>query len=393
MAFRNKALLFTFVIFPLFMWGLQGGVQYLVSDSVDTVGKDIYIANLDAGNSTINMGDLLMSNIQLYTELNGSLIHGAQLNTSLSNRSYKDLINLARGGLTPLIFIPQNFTQSYTDYNPSNSSAPYVEVLSRPDDGILVSQVENQIRIILAGQPFTKVTIQKTTTIHSSVLSFEGESSQDFFTISFLAFLSLIIAVQAPAGYISTAFSGEREKRTMEALLALPMPRMLVLFGKVLASLILTGVFAIANVVGMLLFGQLAKDQFNIGMTEILAVTLVLVLTAFVATGAGISIASFAKDSKTATGYYQVIMLIPTMLVGFVTLFGGLPPFGPIYFIPFIHSIAVLEKAMFPKTLASSTLTGSIFTDILLHLGYLLVFVIVAFAIAARVFDREDILN
>ncbi len=394
MAFRNKALIFTFIIFPLFMWGLQGGVQFLVSDSLDTEGEEFYIANLDEGNSTVNMGDVLAQALDLATHTEGSLIYGAEINSTLSEGfGYDELVDMAENGRTPMVIIPENFTAVYNRYNPANGSVPFVEVITRPDDSFIASQLQNQLLIILRSQPFTEVTVQRSTGVRSTVISFEGESTEDFFTISFLAFLALIIAVQAPAGYVSTAFSGEREKRTMEALLALPMPRILVLTGKVLASLVLTGVFAIANIVGMLIFAELAKGQFEIGATEILAVTAVLVLTSFVATGVGISIASFAKDSKTATGYYQAVLLIPTMFVGFSTLFGGLPPLGPIYLIPFIHSIAVLEKAMFPKTLESSSITGDIFLDIILHIIYLLVFVIASFLIAARVFDREDILN
>ena len=87
------------------------------------------------------------------------------------------------------------------------------------------------------------------------------------------------------------------------------------------------------------------------------------------------------------------------MGVGAIAMVGGLPEmvFGEIgvflYLLPWTNGIALLMKGLFPQTFASFALTGSIATDILLHLGYMVVFIGICLFIASRVFDRESILT
>ncbi|MHA2387945.1 MAG: hypothetical protein ACXACW_04405, partial [Candidatus Hodarchaeales archaeon] len=57
------------------------------------------------------------------------------------------------------------------------------------------------------------------------------------------------------------------------------------------------------------------------------------------------------------------------------------------------HAIAILSKGLYPQTYASSAITGSIPTDLLFHLGYLVIVILIALFIASRVFEREGILT
>jgi hypothetical protein len=49
-------------------------------------------------------------------------------------------------------------------------------------------------------------------------------------------------------------------------------------------------------------------------------------------------------------------------------------------------------KGAFPLTFASATLTGSMATDMLLHLGYMVGFIAICLFIASKIFDRESII-
>jgi len=81
------------------------------------------------------------------------------------------------------------------------------------------------------------------------------------------------------------------------------------------------------------------------------------------------------------------------------SMFGGVPEdsFGGagifLYIIPWSHAIAILQKGMYPLTYTSTALTGSIATDLIFHIGYLVVVILIAIYIASRVFERESILT
>ncbi len=396
-AMRNKSLMFMFVIFPLFMWGMQGSIQFLATSSSVSEGQTFFIINNDEGNSTTNMGDILIHALDLTIKTNGTLLYGAIMNRTLSADNFDQAVSLVKDkGLSPLIYIPKNFTEAHENFTSiMTSPTPFIVLLSRPDDDALfLNDLSITVRTILSGSPFTEVTYHKTAKLVPQRIVFEGEEETSFFFLGLIAFIATLIAVQAPASYISTAFSGEREKHTLEALLALPMKPIHILLGKVIAAFILTLIFATSNIFGMIVFAKLVNAENILTPYQMAVVTLVLVITAFVATGLGISITSFAKDTRTANTVYQFVMLIPTIFVGISAIFGTVPEtLTWVYLIPWMHTIAVLQKALFPQILSNSTLTGNIGLDILFHLLYLLFFVMASFVLAARLFSRESILK
>lgn len=386
-----------FVIFPLFMWGMQGGIQFLAITSSVSEGETFYVINHDVGNSTANLGEVLVQSLEMATKINSSSLFGAIMNNSLSAADYNQVVSLVKNkGISPLVYIPRNFTEVHENFSSiAESPVPFVVLLSRPDDDALfLNDLSITIQAIVSAPPFTKVTFHKITHMVPQRVVFEGEEETSFFFLGLIAFIATLIAVQAPASYISTAFSGEREKHTLEALLALPMKRIHILLGKVIAAFILTLIFATSNIFGMIIFAELVNAENILTPYQMVVVTLVLVITAFVATGLGISITSFAKDTRTANTVYQFVMLIPTVFVGISAIFGTVPgTLTWVYLIPWMHTIAVLQKALFPQILSNSTLTGSIGLDIVFHLLYLFFFVLASFVLAARLFSRESILK
>lgn len=396
---RSQYVIFSFIIFPLFMWGIQAGVQSVATSSLSADGQVIYVANMDND----QLGNQLVDQLFSATGTTGSAIEGATIDNSInytSGLSAADLRNKMRDeGLSPMVIIPENFTELHIAFNISSSPEfPIVVLASLPNDQFLTLSVQSAINEIIGQDPFTQVTVEKATVIVPETISFEGEedAGDPLSGIGFAAFLTILLAVMAPAAFVSASFAGERENHTLEALLALPMGRMQIMWGKVVAGLIMTGVFAIMNLVGLSLYNVIVGEEgaINADLTQMIAITFVLMITSFVALGFGKVIASFSKDQKTASTVYQLIMLVPTMLVGFTTLFNGVPEtLDILYLVPWVHSMAVLMKGLYPLTFANSTLFGSIGLDLLFHLGYLLLFVIITMYAGSRLFEREKILS
>jgi ABC-type Na+ efflux pump permease subunit len=422
-ASRTRYIVISFIIMPLIMWGLQGGVQLLVGVSLTSTqeGETIYIVNYDYGNGTHILGDTLITYLKLYAEQNESIIKGAVFNetrydgTSLATLEEMRTNPETASSVLPLIIIPTNFTEVFNAYNfTSNPFPPVVEMYSLPG-GIIGSEfIQAGVGVVLSWPPFTQVTVEKFVTLSSETITFPGEeSAATGFGAGFIGFLSVIFAVMAPAPFVSTSFAGEREKKTMESLLALPISRFNILLGKLLAGMVLVGIFAVMNMVGLLGFSAVlglidtGSNGFNVAqmysidpsITLMALVGVTMFLSAFVSIGIGISIASLTKDVRSAESLYSMIMLLPAMVVGMSTMFGSLPEesFGGagifLYIIPWTHATSILSKGLYPQTYASSTLTGSIPTDLLFHLGFLVVIILITLFLASRVFEREGILT
>lgn len=417
---RTRYVIFTFVLMPIAMWGLQGGVQVIVGLSVtqSQAGETIYVVNLDSGSGEFNLGEIFIESLVNASTQNDSLLSGAIINsTAYSDMSYADLMiklddSKSASAYTPLIIIPETFTVNYNLVNYSQ-----IEMYTMPGGLIGSSMLEAAVYSILSQPPFTLVTVHKYITLDATTVVFEGEEgAASGFGIGFVGMISIMVAVMAPAPFVSTSFAGEREKKTMESLLALPISRFNILFSKLLAGMVLVGIFTAMNLVGLFFFSALIGSISTIGGNQgaeayssvfnlepslelIFLSSTMMLLSAFVAIGIGISIASLTKDVRSAESMYNMVLMIPSLAVGMMALFGGVPEqaFGGagviLYIIPWAHALAILSKGLYPQTFASSALTGSIPLDLVVHFGYLIILIFVFLFIASKVFERENILT
>ncbi|MFW9905456.1 MAG: ABC transporter permease [Candidatus Thorarchaeota archaeon] len=435
---RTRYVIFTFVLMPLFMWGVQGGVQMLMGFVMGSSqeGVTIYFVSYDEGvslNEThrFYLGEVFLEMLENATQNNNSILYGATVNsTKYADMSYPDLIekihdSKTAGYYTPCIILRANFTQVYFNYNATstiNNIPPVIELYSLPSGILGSTMLEAGITSLIYQPPFTYhiPTDQDKLVLFSSkpVIFKKEEGAATGFGIGFIGMISILVAVLAPAPFVSTSFAGEREKKTMESLLALPISRFNILLSKLLAGMALIGVFALMNVVGVFLFSGMidvatksvgAEEYASIFAIEISPTMLVLIvammfLSAFVSIGIGISVASLTKDVRSAESMYNILMMVPAMGVGFIGMFGGIPEraFGGagifLYIIPWAHSIAILSKGLYPQTYASSALTrdlpyGGIAMDLVFHFGYLIIVILICLFIASKVFEREGILT
>ena len=422
-ASRTRYIVISFVLMPVLMWGMQGGVQLLVGVSLTSTqeGETIYVVNFDTGNGTHNLGDTFISYLKASTTINDSFLKGADINDTLySYRSYSSLMVMINdpdvaSKVMPLVIIPENFTAVFNAFNLSLGIIPTVEMYTLPGGLIGSEFLQAGVGMLLSQPPFTEVIINRAANLASKTITFPGEEdAASGFGAGFIGFISILIAVMAPAPFVSTSFAGEREKKTMESLLALPISRFNILFGKLLAGMVLVGIFAVMNMVGLLGFSfilDMASSGGNGGydvsamysidptLNLLLLVGITMFLSAFVAIGIGISVASLTKDVRSAESLYSLVMMVPSLVVGMTSLFGALPEqsFGGagilLYLIPWSHAIAILSKGLYPQTYASSAITGSIATDMIFHFGFLVVVIFISLYIASRVFERESILT
>jgi ABC-type Na+ efflux pump permease subunit len=216
-------------------------------------------------------------------------------------------------------------------------------------------------------------------------------------------FLVMLTSVLAPAPYISKSFAGEREAKTLEALLVVPMSRIKILGAKLVSGIALTAIYSVFTAVGILTYNlsiilrvagfSPELQQANINLYTVNPNTIPLImfcqfLVLLCAIGIGVVISCLAKDRATAESVNSMIMLIPTFVIGILGFTGSILQYGGIlggiiFAIPFSHAILFLNAVL----AGTGTLIG-----LSINVGYMMGFTIVFLLIGAKLFEREAII-
>jgi sodium transport system permease protein len=156
-----------------------------------------------------------------------------------------------------------------------------------------------------------------------------GESQGTHFQLATLVPMVLILMTITGAVYPAIDLTaGERERGTLEALMAAPVPRLGLLFAKYIAVLTVALLTALVNIVGMVItllasgLGAVLFGERGLSLGSVVLVFLLLVLFAAFFSAVLLCVTSFARSFKEAQAY-----LIPLMLValapGFLAIIGA----------------------------------------------------------------------
>jgi ABC-2 type transport system permease protein len=231
--------------------------------------------------------------------------------------------------------------------------------------------------------------------------------------------IAILVTFFTAIPYISSAIAGEKEKRTLESLLSLPISRQRILFAKISAGTIL-GFFSMTiNLTCFILYQYITNEivapanswssaVFTTYLTPMLIPMfgLTLMLCTLLNLGIGISLASLTKSAETSRQLFTLIMM-PMLVFLTVNLFTGIPEMlsmtmdSPLplllYLIPWEHALAIFQKILLPQYFTSNHLllipVGNIWVDVIFHLGSILLTLFTVIWIAAKVFEREGLVS
>jgi ABC-2 type transport system permease protein/sodium transport system permease protein len=209
--------------------------------------------------------------------------------------------------------------------------------------------------------------------------------------ISLAALVPLILILMTITGAVYPAIdltAGERERGTLEILVAAPVPRLGLLFAKYVSVFSVAVVTAFVNLVTMaltLIFSGLSQVLFaGGGLSPLLIVELfgLLLLFAGFFSAVLLTLTSFARSFKEAQAY-----LIPLMLAslgpGLIGMMPGLELQGPVAAVPLIN-IVLLARDLVQGGAEPAWALVVVLTT-LAYAG-------AAIAVAARVFGAEGVL-
>ncbi len=375
---RSRWLILAILLGPLLAWGFQALVQGFMFRSMAAGGLTVYYTDEDEGPLGADMVQQMVLN-------NSTLQLGELVEISMSVGTSM----VEEGNMTVWVIFPGNFTSSLESERRTTITV-YVDSGSMQATGT-ANRVEFFIKELID--------------IYEQELIIEEMPVRVVanFGLLLVTFLVPILSVTAPAGFVSSSFAGERENRTLEALLALPMSRFSILLGKLYSGVALIGVYGIANCLGLVVYNELIRQlasgffesnparvqEFIIDLSLIPLIIVSILLLSLCSLAIGIVVSCLAKDQRTAMSLNQWILMIPTMIVGLFSFTGGLRGLGGalglvVRAIPFTHAILFMDGVL---------LYNAPLIDLAINIAYLLGSTVIFLVIGAKIFQREAIID
>ncbi|TFG27721.1 ABC transporter permease [Candidatus Thorarchaeota archaeon] len=378
---RSRWLILGFIISPMFAWMFQGAFLSFIVYQTSEEPEMVYITLEDDGYWGRHLYESIAGN-------QSNLLINPLVNITLEEAQQK----IADKTISVWVYIPAGFSQ---ELNTTTESTMQIVVNTASFRATAAaSRIDAHSREII-----NEVEIIREVTIYWYTIAPEANYGHQL-----AIFLVMLTSVLAPAPYISKSFAGEREAKTLEALLVVPMSRIKILGAKLVSGIALTAIYSVFTAVGILTYNLsiimrvagLAPElqQANIDLYTVNANTIPLImfcqfLVLLCAIGIGVVISCLAKDRATAESVNSMIMLIPTFVIGILGFTGSILQYGGILgwiilAIPFSHAILFLNAVL----AGTGTLIG-----LSINVGYMMGFTIVFLFIGAKLFEREAIIS
>lgn len=386
---RDPKILLGMIIVPLVIFPIQGGVMSLsVESAKETAGKTaLLVLNHDLGDNSTGFIAYLNSSLKVYVT-----------NASTANEAVQQM---ATYNATEMVEIPSDFSQ-----NVSTNRGVQVKFYSIFSGGGILESVGSSIVDSLVGQ-FNR-DVAPDVIIPQSAVVIKGKIAEnvDPRTLSNLMIseaIALPITVMILLTYsmqiAATSVAMEKEEKTLETVLTLPMDRFAILMGKLSGSIIVAGVGALAYMVGFNYYmgsisglsqGGTSLDLASLGLAPTLFGYALLGISLFVtllsALALAVILSAFAEDVRSAqslVSYVYPLIFIPSLVLMYVDI-NVLPTWlkAVLYAVPFSQPI-IASKAV----IMGDYLTAG------LGIAYVAIFTLAIMYVASRLFATEKILT
>lgn len=393
---RDRRTLGAVVILPLLSLPLLGAVTLAV---YRTQPVSFAIVNEDSSQISNQTSNMLSQYIEFVAESSGqkaSVSFFSSLQEALRNPN-----------LDYVIYIPPGFGENLS----SIERVAYIEGYKRADTvraetaqsifysavGYLSSDFSQQRvsalleRANISASP--SEVLQPVRVLQSSYVSGGGPAPPNAeelsYTARMLAFALFFVTTPA-LSYMVDSIMGEKERKTIEALLSLPISRKSLLGGKILASSIIGMIAGIADVAGVIVYFYLISIAYgggglfiNPGLVAVHSID--VAATAFATCAMVSPLIISARSSRGANATAATVTGL-AMIIFFLALLADVSRLSayiyyPLLLIPYMNSVLILL----------SYVQGSL-TSLLFHFSLLLGETALLYAIAFRVFRPELLL-
>jgi len=400
---RDPKILLPMIIIPLLMFPFMGFAIQFSMEAAEQSMEDISVGLIDRDG-----GPVAESLTNYLTALNVTVV---QVDDSDISNTFA---YVQESNLTGLIIIPSGFSQNITEgktaelevYTPFRGGS-IMETTSASAVSSLLSFFENN----LVNQRIKEVSKDPETFLNPIDLSEKSIINGKGVDVNPAVLFSLVMSqsIMVPVGIMmllifamqlaATAVASEKEEKTLETLLTLPINRFIILAGKLTGSIIVAVVGALAYLIGFSYYmnslmgvipTEAGIDLASIGLAPTLLSYGLLGLSLFMALlsalALAISLSVFAEDVRGAqalVGPLTILLVVPMIFTIFTDIYSLPFPLSTILLaIPFTHPILAANVVFTGNYLV--TVGGII---------YMAIFTVGVLYIAARLFGTEKILT
>ncbi len=403
---RDPRILLGIILVPLLILPLMGVMVTISQQSAQESMKNISVAVID--NDHGPFAENLTNFLGLYPNLRVEKLQASSVEEAAKG--------VQESNITAVILVPDGFSGNLTNGKKGNLE---IYGVFRGTGGIAESGTFSIVNAVLqlfeqrlVTQTVEKASLNPDVVLDPVVMSTNSivkgkpviANPEALFAVAvsqFLGFplaisLLVILAMQLAA----TSVASEKEEKTLETLLSLPLSRFTLLLGKLAGSVIVAALGAVATLFGVIYYinslsfgatsSMMSVDLNAVGLSPGWVGYVVLGVSLFVSLVSALSLAVlvsvFAEDVRGAQsllGFITIPVFLP-MLVLMFTNINALPlPVRIILLaIPFTH----------PMLAAQAMLTGEYLTA-MLGIVYVTFFTLAVLYLAARIFATEKILT
>lgn len=302
---------------------------------------------------------------------------------------------LLQGNVRAVLHFPDDLEQQLAaggtvqvrvEYDPSNQKSVYArDLVQQVIDDYAQQVVAERLRSV----GLSPELLQPIETVVESV------ASDDRVTGSMLSMIiPLILVLSLATGGIAAAtdlVAGEKERGTLEALIATPVSAKSLLTAKLLAVMLMSGISALASSISLsVVLSWLptggSEGNFSLGFLSPATIGLLLVMLLLLAAmfaGLELAISTMAKSFKEAQTYMTPVPLVAMVPAYMLMLLNPLDIPLLYYVLPVFNGMAIFKEVFYGAV---------VWQHALLAVASSLVYVVLAIALAARLFQKESLL-
>ncbi len=385
---RDPKILIGMIIVPVILFPILGGIMsFSVQSAQETAQKTVVLViNRDSGDNSSQFISFLNSTLKILP-INASSIDEA-------------IPLLPENNATELIEIPADFSQNVTSKSPTLvrfysvfSGAGLLEGIGSSIVDSLVEQFNRQVAPDVIVSQQSVIVKGKVANIDPRTLSSLMLSQQIALPITLIILLTYSMQIAA------TSVAMEKEEKTLETLLTLPMDRFAILIGKLSGSAIIAGIGAVAYMIGFTYYlGSLTgiagtgggADLVSLGLVPSLSGYVILGISLFItllsALALAVILSAFAEDVRGAqslVSYVYPFLFVPSLILLYIDI-NTLPVW--------LHTVLFAIPYSQPIIASRAVAMGDYLTAIL-GIVYVTAFTAVIMYVASRLFATEKILT
>jgi len=386
---RDPRILLGMIIVPLIMFPIMGFAMQSIFTQVQESVKQVTVGVADLDNG--NWSQALIENL---------IGLGANVTVINASDESQAVQQMQIYNLTDLIVIPKGFSQNVTEgkkaqlktYSVYSGSGMVESARSEA-----VNSLIEMVKRLWAPDPFI---VSKNSVVKGKPLPIPPEVLFNLAMSQYVATpIALSIIIVFAMQLAATSVASEKEEKTLETLLSLPINRFTILMGKLFGSIFVALLGAVAYLIGFTYYmgemftfvpTEVGVDLAELGLAPSLLGYVLMGISLFVsllsALALAVVISAFTEDVRSAqavVGYIYPLIFIPMFLLMYTDVFSlPLPLQILILAIPYSHPILAARAAVTGNYLMA---IGGI--------AYVSVFTVVILYVAAKFFATEKILT